>query len=168
MLIRNLTLLSLLLPCLLLATSVAAESDERVEVAFAETDRYTDAGNRPRDHERNLDRLESFLVEAVESCLPEGERVAIQVLDVDLAGRYEWWHHPDGVRVMRDVDFPRLKIEYTHYGSDGDMIDEQQHWIRDMNYLRQGARRSDWDALSHERRMIRRWADEQFCRRTDR
>ena len=135
-----------------------------VTVAFVERDRYGDAGDRPADLDRNLERLQSFLVAAAEPCLDADEGLAFSVLDVDLAGRYEWWHHPSGVRIMRDIDWPRMKVEYRHVDADGETIAEGREWLSDMDYLRRGTRRpTDRRSLRYERAMIERWVERTFC-----
>jgi len=154
---------ALLVVFLTLPWIALAESDDRVAVEFAEPDRYLDAGDRRRDHERNLDTLEGYLVAEVSHCLAEGERVKIRVLDVDLAGRFEWWHRPDGVRIVRNIDFPRMKLEYEHLGSDDEVLGEQREWITDMGFLDRGARLGSRTGLQHEERMIRDWARKRFC-----
>jgi tricorn protease len=122
-------------------------------------------GDRPADRDRNLERLQSFLVAAAEPCLDADEGLAFSVLDVDLAGRYEWWHHPSGVRIMRDIDWPRMKVEYRHVDADGETIAEGREWVSDMDYLRRGTRRpTDRRSLRYERSMIERWVKQTFCR----
>jgi hypothetical protein len=157
--------IALLIVFFVLPCSALAETDDRVTVEFAEPDRYLDAGDRPRDKERNLNSIEGFLVTEVGRCLAEGERVEIRVLDIDLAGRFEWWHRPEGVRVLRNVDFPRMKLEYQLFGADGQVVYERREWVTDMDYLHRGARVPARRALENEERMIRDWAQRQFCRR---
>jgi hypothetical protein len=152
------------LACAAMSVALAETGDHRVSVEFVDSDRYTDAGDRPRDHERNLARLEEFLAAEVGHCLSEGQRVDIRVLDVDLAGRFEWWHRPDGVRIMRNVDFPRMKLEFEFHADDGELIDERREWMTSMDYLERGARLPTRRVLGHEQRMIRDWASERFCR----
>lgn len=162
MLIRN-TLFMVL--AIAFSLAVAERGDDRVSVEFVEPDRYTDAGDHRRDHERNLARIEEFLVSHVGNCLSESQRVAIRVLDVDLAGRYEWWHRPEGMRIMRNVDFPRMNVEFEFYGDDGELIDQRSEWVTSMDYLDRASRLPTQRSLGHEQRMIRHWASERFCRR---
>jgi hypothetical protein len=49
-----------------------------------------------------------------ERYLAAEEKLSIEVLVIDLAGRTEPWHTPNfGVRYMRDVTWPRIKLRYT-------------------------------------------------------
>lgn len=142
-----------------------AETNDRVTVEFVEADRYLDIGDRARDTDRNLNTIEEFLVEEVGRCLAEGERVEIRVFDIDLAGRFEWWHRPEGVRILRNADFPRMKLEYELFGAEGEVLDERREWVNDMGFLDRGARLSPRRGLDHEGRMIRDWARKRFCGR---
>lgn len=158
--------IALIIVLLVLPWIALAEADDRVTVEFAEPDRYLDAGDRPRDKERNLNSIEGFLAAEVGRCLHEGERVEIRVFDIDLAGRFEWWHRPEGVRILRNIDFPRMKLEYELFDADGQVADERREWITDMDYLDRGTRLPPRRALVHEERMIRDWARLRFCRRS--
>lgn len=161
MLLRNMLLIIL---AVFLSVAFAEQRDHQVTVEFVEPDRYTDLGNRPHDHERGQARIEEYLVTEVGHCLTEGQRVQIRVLDVDLAGRFEWWHRPEGVRIMRNADFPRMKVEFEFHGDDGELLDERREWMASMDYLERGARLATRRMLGHEERMIRDWASERFCR----
>jgi hypothetical protein len=150
---------------LLLATgpALAGEDAERVSVAFAESERYLDAGDHARDRQRNLSLIEGFLVAEIGACLGGNERVVIRVLDVDLAGYYEWWQPGGGVRVMRDVDWPRIKLEFQRQDRQGEIVEEGSAWVSDMSYLSSPQPSARDGRLPFERRMIRAWAREHFC-----
>ena len=89
--------------CLFLATAVAAPGGG-VTITFVNPQHDTDVGHYGRDTEDNLRVLQSHLENLGARCLAVGETLDIQVLDVDLAGRQEWWHRAGGdLRVMRDI-----------------------------------------------------------------
>ncbi len=155
---------SLLIVAALLPLGLVAEDTGPVRVELVESDRYLDAGDVPRDRRRNLELISGFLAEEVGACLAEGERAEIRVLDVDLAGRFEWWHHPSGVRVARDVDFPRMKLAWALFESGDEPVMQSQAWVSDPNFLRRSTQRSSGGPLAHEQRMIRAWAQDNFCR----
>lgn len=153
---------------LLLGTVLAPPLLANVTVEFIEPDRYTDTGDRRFDRDRNLERLESFLIESAGQCIGEDESLIIRVFDVDLAGRWEWWHDPSGLRIMRDIDWPRMKLEYVHLDADGRVIAEKREWISDMSYLRRAPRRpTERRPLRYEQVMIEEWAQTTFCKVRD-
>ena len=149
---------------LLLGVLLAAPLAAKVTVEFVEPDRYADTGDRRFDQDRNLERLESFLLESAKECLDADESLTIRVLDVDLAGRGEWWHDPSGLRVMRDIDWPRMKLDYVHLDAGGEVIAEEREWISDKTYLRRSTRRpTERRPLRHEQVMIEEWVQSRFC-----
>ena len=40
------------------------------------------------------------------------EDLRIEVLDIDLAGQYEWWRFAFDACIMRDVTAPTIKVRY--------------------------------------------------------
>ena len=102
-------------------------------VRFVEPERYTDIGHFGRDRERNLRVLQSHLEQQGARCLAEGETLAIEVLDVDLAGRNEWRHRagPD-LRVMREITWPRLDLRYAWRDAAGAVFQEGRERAADM------------------------------------
>lgn len=133
-----------------------------VTVAFDDTNRFTDAGVTQRERERNLELIQRFLIDHVAACIGPQDLVDIRVTDVSLAGRYEWWRSPQGMRIMGPADWPRLNLEYRWQGADGDTIAEQRESVADRNYLRRAGLRRD-RPLAYEDRMIRDWARATFC-----
>jgi len=137
-----------------------------VTVTFEDADRFTDVGVTRRERERNLDVIERSLVDHVTACVGSEDRVEIRVLDVRLAGRYEWWRSPQGMRMMGPADWPRLKLEYQWQGADGTTVAERRESVEDRSYLRRAGLRHN-RPLPHEDRMIRHWARDRFCRVTE-
>ncbi len=149
---------------LLLAPSTAAHAE--VTVAFVQPEHYTDAGNHGYDTERNLRALERHLTEQASRCLSEGETLELRVLDVDLAGRNEWWHRgAHDLRVMRDITWPRIELEYAWRDGAGEALGEGRERVSDQTYLWRSAYvRGDSDALPYEKAMLRDWVERRFCR----
>ncbi|MFO7640676.1 MAG: DUF3016 domain-containing protein [Candidatus Competibacteraceae bacterium] len=91
---------------LLLAAISIPSTGAEVTVRFVEPERYTDIGRFGRDTERNLRVLQSHLEQQGARCLAEGETLTIEVLDVNLAGRNEWWRRAGyDLRVIREITF---------------------------------------------------------------
>lgn len=134
-------------------------------VQFIEPGRYIDAGNHPAQERRNLNTLESHLRALGSRCLTRGEKLELSIRNVDLAGRNEWWHRnqPD-LRVMREVDWPRIELDYTLRDAGGTLLGEGSEQVTDMNYLlRAGARRNRSDPLAYDKAMLTDWFNNRFC-----
>jgi len=149
---------------LLLISTAAAHAD--VTVGFVQPERYTDAGNYGYDAERNLRALERHLTTQGSRCVKTGETLELRILDVDLAGRNEWWHRGAyDLRVMRDITWPRIDVEFVWRDAAGTVLDEGRERVADLTYLWRSAYvRGDSDTLPYEKAMLRDWFDRRFCR----
>lgn len=148
-----------------LAPGLAARAE--VTVQFEEPQRYTDGGEGGYGAEdRTLRTLERYLKTLGGRCLGEGEALELRILDVDLAGRHEWWQYSGyDVRVMRDITWPRLELEYVWRDRAGQVLGEARERVSDMNYLwRSPYMRYDSDPLPYEKAMLRDWFERRFCR----
>lgn len=157
-------LFSGLMTILLSSAPAAAE----VTVEFVEPKRFTDLADLRADEQRNMNLLEEFFIDAVSDCLAEGERVHLTIHNIDLAGRFEFGTFHPGVRIMREVDVPRIDAEYRLHRADGPEKASDREIITDINYLGRGniyrgtASRGG-QALRYEKLMINRWARKTFC-----
>ena len=154
-----------LVGCCLLYFATAVAAPGGVTVTFVNPEHYTDAGRHGRDTERNLRTLQSDLENLGARCLAAGETLDIQVMDVDLAGREEWWHRPGGdLRVMRGITWPRLDLHYVQRDASGAVLRQDRERVLDMNYLWRSAYvRFDTRPLPYERVMLQDWFARRFC-----
>lgn len=96
--------------------------------------------------------------------LPEGQTLEVSVTNVDLAGRVEpgrflgLTNNLNDVRVMTNIDVPRISFEYAILDSNGNKIKSEEVELKDMSYLMHGTRSfSARDAFGYEKRMITKW-----------
>ncbi|RXZ44566.1 DUF3016 domain-containing protein [Crenobacter cavernae] len=146
---------------------LAPAAHSEVTVVFVEPQHYTDGGEGGYRYDRStLNTLERHLKTLGGRCLKEGETLVLRVLDVDLAGRYEWWRRAGyDVRVMRDITWPRLDLEYVWRDASGRVLGQARERVSDMSYLwRSPYVRNDLDPLPYEKAMLRDWFDRRFCR----
>jgi hypothetical protein len=135
-------------------------------VHFVDAPHFTDAGDREYDSARNLATLRRHLVKLGDACLGTDENLELRVLDVDLAGREEWWHgHSYDLRVMRDITWPRIEVEYVWSDAAGALLGQGRERITDMNYLSRSTyvRFRSSDRLPYEKAMLRDWFERRFC-----
>jgi len=135
-------------------------------VHFVDMQHFTDAGDREYDSAHNLATLQRHLVKLGEACLGTDENLELRVLDVDLAGREEWWHGPSyDLRVMRDITWPRIEVEYVWSDTAGMLLGQGRERITDMNYLSRSTyvRFRSSDRLPYEKAMLRDWFERRFC-----
>ncbi len=92
--------------------------------------------------------------------LQPGERLDVNITDVMRAGIYEPWHGPqlDHVRVIRDRYPPRMELNYTLYGADGQVLTQGSEKLRDFGFMMGSSPINQNDPLRYEKRMIDGWA----------
>jgi hypothetical protein len=150
---------------LIAATSAFAPAFAEVQVTFTNPDSYRDAMSHgsygARERASVLRRLEAHMHKLGERYLAEGETLKIEVLDLDLAGREEWWHGPQDLRVMRDITSPVMKVRYT-LQRNGETLSSGDERITDRHYLMNSSAGFDSDALRFEKAMLKDWFRARF------
>jgi len=146
-----------------LAAATPARAD--VQVTFTNPESYRDAMSRgsygARERAFVLRRLEAHMQKLGERYLAEDETLKIEVLDLDLAGREEWWHGPQDLRVMRDITSPAMKVRYT-LQRNGETLSSGDERITDRHYLMNSSAGFDSDALRFEKAMLKDWFRARF------
>lgn len=120
--------------------------------------------SQPKFEQSVLRELEDeFRAQAAQ--LPDGQTLHVTLTDVDLAGDIEYFHYsyPFGLRVIRDVDFPRMELSYELRDASGALIQSGDDKISDMGFhTATYATRLNTDALDYEKELIRDWVRETF------
>src|SRR6202007_505503 len=108
------------------------------------------------DIERHLQRL-------ADRRLPESDALAIEVLDIDLAGHFEPFQFRGGndVRIVRDITAPRIKLRYTLTRGD-QVIAKGEEQLTDLNFMMSGARYSSDDRLRYEKALLDDWFEKRI------
>jgi hypothetical protein len=148
----------------LLATALSAQAAGTVQVDFVEPARYTDAGRSTMDTERNTRSLAEFVQRRLAPQLPDGQVLAIDVTDIDLAGSVRFGRLGD-VRVARGgADWPRITLRWT-LSENGRTVKTGDETLADMNYLAHVPRAYLGDTdLPYEKRLLADWFDHTFAR----
>lgn len=151
----------------LLVAGSASGARTPVHVSFDHPDQFTDAGlhggQAARSRAETLRAVTDILQTLGDRYLQPGQVLKIDVRDIDLAGRYEPWR-PIGadVRVMRPVDWPRIKLRYT-LEQNGQVARSAEAVVSDRDYLeRPNLQRSD-ESLPYERVMLDDWFRKTFA-----
>ncbi len=156
--------------CMLLINPVWAEdSPSRVTINFIAPENYTDVSlsgaHTDRMRDSVLDSLRDYLVSLAKDKLPQGQRLTIDVLDIDMAGRTEPWRTPNltNTRFIRDIYPPKIKLRYTLQDKAGKTLSEQEETLGDLNYLQLAdPGYVNNDPLKYEKTLLRRWFGQRF------
>ncbi len=145
----------------LLITSGAALAAGQVDVSFKPLDQLSDAGRGSPEGERNLQLLSTHF-KALAARLPDGQRLEVQVLDLDLAGEPRPLRRGGELRVMKGgADWPTMHLSWT-LSANGRVLRRADEHISDMAYLMSPLRGSQDGPLGYEQRMLERWFNDRF------
>lgn len=135
-----------------------------VEVRLVEPESYADIGWRLADRAQNLERLRLHF-EGLSASLPAGQRLRIDVLDVDLAGEELPGPELNTVRVLRGrADWPRMRLRWALTDAGG-ATRQAEEWLTDPAYLdRMLPARTASEALPYDLRMVDEWFRARFVR----
>ena len=142
---------------LLAATTLALAAQAGVTVTFVDPDKYTDVGRfRRSDSAAVMKDLEAHLVKLGER-MPPSEKLAIEVLDIDLAGEERFnAGSANDIRIQRGrADWPSMRLRYT-LERDGRRETREQR-ISDMNYQQRVMPTNPTETLPYEKRMLTDW-----------
>ena len=156
---------SLSLPLAHAAPDSDAPGSDKVSIEFIQPEKFTDARyeNRYRSHTRVTRDLAEYIYTLGDDYLPEGYHLAIQVLDIDLAGRYEPWRmHGADVRYIRDITWPRINLTFALRDSNGELVSQGEESVVDMNYLNGIQHHRQSDRLRYEKAMLDDWFHDHF------
>jgi hypothetical protein len=137
-----------------------------VKVHFIDPDHYIDANLRhaygKTAKEPAMREIENFLSQLGERYLAPDETLTVDVLDIDLAGRFEPWHwNYQDVRFMRDYTWPSIKLRYRLEGPTG-TIASGEETVSDQSYQFNAAFGSDLETMRYEKTMLERWFRQRF------
>ena len=134
-----------------------------VNVSFTHPERYTDAASSYLGRSEPTQReIEQHLIALGKRYLAPGQTLMLEVLDIDLAGRYESFVG-DGhqLRILRDrADFPVMKLRYV-LQAEGRVLASGEERIADRSYLFNSLPSSN-TSLRYEKRMLSDWFRARF------
>lgn len=152
---------ALLSAAALVAMARPAHAAGTADVRFVEPERFSDAGRSAFDREQVLASLGTHLTQLAQR-LPDGQRLRIEVLDLDLAGESILRHGTD-VRVLRGgADWPQIRLRWT-LEQGGVALKSGEDRLSDLGYLSgRASHASSEGAFPHERRLLTQWFRAQF------
>jgi len=140
-----------------------AQVPPAVDVSFPNVARFSDAGETPRDVERNLAALTQHLQHLGTRWLAPGQHLSVEITELDLAGRVlPSPRLPRLVRVLNGgADWPRIGVRYVLATPAGEIARGEES-LDDKNYLVNPLASSADQPLGYERRLLTRWFRDRF------
>lgn len=145
----------------MLAAQAAADDAPQVVLQLVAPERFADVGysqRQPTDAELQALRqaLQAALQPLVRRSLQPGDRLSLEVLDIDLAGELQPTRQGRELRVMRGATWPRLSLRYTLQRA-GSVVAQGEQRLSDMAYLEHRPAGGDAPRYAHEAAMLRDW-----------
>jgi hypothetical protein len=137
-----------------------------VSVTFVKPEEFTDVPRNAIDRERlQKDFTEYFAT--LDKKLPAGQKLSVEVLDIDLAGRLWPRRAGDDIRVMNGgADWPHMHLRYR-LEQDGQTLRSGDEHLSNMMYQQRMSRYSDSDPLRYEKQMVDEWFDKTVAPRKE-
>lgn len=142
-----------------------------VSVTWGDPAQFTELRYSQNRHEASqgdwVTQLADHIAERTARALPPGERVDVEILDVERAGEYEWAYGgwAQDIRVLRDVYPPRMLLRFRRMDAEGRTIAEGERRLADLAYLMGPQPLPSSDPLRFEKRMIDQWVQKEFVRK---
>ncbi len=140
----------------------ASALPDNVSVHYKDPQHFTEAKRSfgmHRIHANDyLQPLKAYIDQRASRMLAPGQRLDIEVTDVDLAGEYEPWRglRMDDVRIIKDIYPPRIDLDFTLYDADGKVLRQGHRTLRDLSFLSHNFV-ADQDSLRYEKSLIDQW-----------
>lgn len=148
--------------CSMLAFGTRADTGAQIDVRYIAPERFSDLKNTWLSREDLLASLTAHLQKLGQKYLPEGQRLQIEISDIDLAGSIEYPHNAEPVRVMRQFTPPSIALQWHLQSAEGDSP-MHEVTLRDFDYQMNSNEYSQGDPLRYEKQMLDGWFKRSFA-----
>ena len=157
----------------LLLFSATSLAQAEVEITWQDPEKFDDvrspSASRVKFRERIFKELDKYFNELAED-LPNGQKLVMNVTNVDLAGDVlpasfaGLGRSMSEVRVVKSIYIPRMSFNYQLLSSDGGVLQEEEVKLKDMSFLNSHNRFFSSDTLRYEKNMIAEWFEDEFAK----
>jgi hypothetical protein len=146
-----------------IAAVAAPKSTDNVTVTFLDPDKFTDVleNGSSLTSTYYLEELRDCLQKAAAPLLAEGQKLAVTVTDVDLAGETRF-NQPQQIRIMKDIYMPRAELKFQLLGADGKVVAEGTRRLIDRNFMLQVRIPGSEEPLYYDKQMLKQWVRAEF------
>jgi hypothetical protein len=137
------------------------------QVTFVSPEKFTDIGRYTdsREAAENRAQIARHIEQLAERELPAEQTLEVEVLDVQLAGRFEYRYlWPREVRVMRPVTWPSIKLRYRLKLGE-QVLASGEETVSDLDYLQRINLYPTSDPRRYEKRMLDEWFRQRLVER---
>lgn len=152
-----------------LSNQVFAQAE--VEIEWDKPEKYRDVRpsneSRKRFRDATFERIDKYM-NKLALALPDNKKLLMKVSDLDLAGQV--WpasfvglgHSTSDVRVIKNIDIPRMNFSYQLLDESGQVLQQAEVKLKDMSFLDRGSPFFRNEPLRYEKNMLKRWFEQEF------
>lgn len=146
----------------------AVKGPATVEVVFFEPEKFTDVRDgymgSDKGRDATLVMLKEHLTARTVRSLLAGQKLALTITDVDLAGDFEPWRGSQwgDVRIVKDIYPPRVTLVFRLTDAEGTVVKEGKRDLRDLAFMMKLAVGLRDDPLRHEKTLLDDWIGSEF------
>lgn len=139
----------------------------QVKIDWKSSEKYRDlkSANQTKSkfQKHFFDDIEEYVTDLATS-LGESQLLKITVTNVDLAGEIRYMVGPNNhtVRVVRDIDFPRMEFNYQLLDKNKTIITQGNANIKDMSFMTSIRKSLTRDSFHYEKNMLNDWFQQTF------
>jgi len=135
-----------------------------VEVTYRDPTKFTEMQRYPGERADWLDDLSRHVANRASRVLPAGERLAVTITDVQLAGQLEPWRPGNlgDTRIVRDTTPPRIALTFRLESAQGALVAQGERELRDINFMTSTSAYHRGQPLSYEKTLIDDWLRKEF------
>lgn len=152
-----------------LVAAEPAPPASRVNVTFVSPESFTDFTDdylrRDSGQEHLMKELRNHIAFQARYLIPEGQRLDVRFIDVDLAGDFEPGRgpHMDRIRLIKSLYSPKMVLEFQLVNADGTVALEGRRELRELGYL-MFSRFPTNDSLRYDKALLTDWMRSDFRR----
>jgi hypothetical protein len=164
-------LCKLIISAVTLGLSSQVVAQAKVEIEWDKPEKYRDVRpsneSRKRFMEATFEGINEYMHELA-SALPDNQKLSMKVTDLDLAGQVlpasfvGLSQGVSDVRVIKNIDIPRINFSYQLLDTSGAVIQQAEVDLKDMSFMDRGNRFFDSESLRYEKNMLQRWFKQEF------
>jgi hypothetical protein len=110
-------------------------------------------------------QLAEHVRESAARRLPPGERLEVEITDIERAGDFEPWRtRGDDIRILREIYPPRISLRFRRVDAGGTVVAEGERELSDAAFMMKDSIGGRSDSLRYEKRLIDDWLREEFPR----
>ncbi|MDR0353341.1 MAG: DUF3016 domain-containing protein [Opitutaceae bacterium] len=162
-------IIPLLVPVLFVAacatTPMQPSKPESVSVTFAHPENFTDVkdsftGSLDKVRDGYLENLADHIKENASRFLGDGQKLAVTITDVDMAGDFEPGRGPSSmdIRIIKQIYPPRIDLSFKVTDAAGATVREGARQLRNLDFMSDpvAAMRSS-ETLRYEKALVDNW-----------